>query len=107
MSLRSCVSLGLCLLFSAGTSPPSQDERRHHAVELLGIVRDGAERIQSIVRGLKHFSRPELETREPIDVVPVLEASIAMVAHEIRCRAQLKTTFDRTVPPVLGNTARL
>src|SRR5580700_4465812 len=94
-------------LFGDLTSQESLTERRHHAVELLGIVRDGAERIRDIVQGLKHFSRPELESREPVDVLAVVEASIAMVAHEIRCRAQLKTKFNPTVPPVMGNAARL
>jgi signal transduction histidine kinase len=94
-------------LFGDRMSQESLTERRHHAVELLGIVRDGAERIRDIVQGLKHFSRPELETCEPIDVLAVVETSIAMVAHEIRCRARLKTTFDPAVPPVMGNAARL
>ena len=94
-------------LFGDPTLQESLTERRHHAVELLGIVRDGAERIRNIVQGLKHFSRPELETCEPVDVLAVVETSIAMVAHEIRCRARLKTTFDTAVPPVMGNAARL
>jgi signal transduction histidine kinase len=94
-------------LFGDLTSQESLTERRHRAVELLDIVRDGAERIRNIVQGLKHFSRPELETSEPVDVLAVVKTSIAMVAHEIRCRAQLKTAFSPAVPPVMGNAARL
>jgi signal transduction histidine kinase len=94
-------------LFGDATSQESVTERRRRAVELLHVIQEGAERIRDIVRGLKDFSRPELETCEPIDMLALMERSIAMVAHEIRCRAQLKTTFDRDLPAVVGNAGRL
>jgi len=42
-----------------------------------------------------------------VDVLATFEASIAMVAHEIRCRATLRTKVDEALPPVLGNAPRL
>src|SRR5258708_8139077 len=55
----------------------------------LDHARDGAERIRDVVRSLKTFSRPESETRVPLDVTQVLTATLALVAHEIRHRAHL------------------
>jgi signal transduction histidine kinase len=69
-------------------------------------ARSGAERIRDIVRGLKTFSRPESEALSPLDVVQVLDASLAMVAHEIRHRARLIKDIAR-VPHVVANEARL
>jgi two-component system cell cycle sensor histidine kinase/response regulator CckA len=72
----------------------------------LEHARSGAERIRDIVRGLKTFSRPESEALSPLDVTEVMDASLAMVAHEIRHRARLVKDFAR-VPPVVANEARL
>src|SRR5260370_29319998 len=75
---------------------------------LVGLehARNGAERIRDIVRGLKTFSRPENETRAPLSVTHLLEATLAMVAHEIRHRARLVKDYAE-VPEVFANEARL
>jgi signal transduction histidine kinase len=83
-----------------------QSDRAHEVGVALEHARDGAERIRDIVRSLKTFSRPENETLAPLDVTQVLEATLAMVANEIRHRARLVKDLAK-VPEVVANEARL
>jgi signal transduction histidine kinase len=69
-------------------------------------ARNGAERIRDIVRGLKTFSRPENESRVPLDVAQVFESTLAMVANEIRHRAHLVKELTPGCE-VVANEARL
>ena len=85
---------------------PSLEDRQTEVHLALEHAKDGAERIRSIVRGLKTFSRPEDESRTPVDVRKVMESSIGMVHNEIRHRARLVKDFG-DVPPVFANDARL
>jgi signal transduction histidine kinase len=86
--------------------PQSGDERAAEVRRALDHARDGAERIRDIVRGLKTFSRPENETLVPLDVKAVLDATLAMVANEIRHRGKLIKDYSAT-PEVVANEARL
>ena len=83
-----------------------RDGRAGEVLVALEHARNGAERIRDIVRGLKTFSRPENETRAPLSVSHLLEATLAMVAHEIRHRARLVKDYAE-VPEVFANEARL
>jgi signal transduction histidine kinase len=85
---------------------PSTDDRATEVRRALEHARDGAERIRDIVRGLKTFSRPENETVVPLDVSLVLDATLAMVAYEIRHRGRLVKDYSRA-PEVIANEARL
>ncbi len=73
---------------------------------LLGDVREGAERMRRIVRDLKLFSRPDDTRNGAVDVRPVLESSINMAWNEIRHRAQLVKDYSATAM-VEGNEAQL
>ena len=90
----------------AESRAPSLEDRQSQVHLALEHAMDGAERIRSIVRGLKTFSRPEDESRTAVDVRKVMESSIGMVNNEIRHRARLVKDFG-DVPPVLANDARL
>ncbi len=81
-------------------------DRSREISEVLEHARDGAERIRDIVRSIQTFSRPENQSRAPLDVAPVLEATIAMVFNEIRHRAQLVKEYAE-VPQVVANEALL
>lgn len=74
--------------------------------EMADDAREGAGRIQKIVRALKTFSRAEEERRAVIDVRPVLELSIDMVFNEIRHRARLVKDYG-DMPRVEADDARL
>ncbi len=73
---------------------------------MLDEARQGAERVSTIVRELRSFSRADGDSRHPVDLTRVVQSAIRMVGNEIRYRARVMTSFD-TVRPVWGNEARL
>jgi signal transduction histidine kinase len=76
------------------------------AREALSDASEGAERVRTIVRDLKLFSRVDDEQCGPVDVRAVFESSIRMAWNEIRHRAQLVRVYSE-VPLVEANSARL
>ncbi len=88
-------------LFADRAGEPAKE-----AIVALEHARNGAERIRDIVRGLKTFSRPENEMKVPLDIRQVIDATLAMVANEIRHRARLVKDYAE-VPSVIANEARL
>ncbi len=93
----------LALEGHVGTELP---ERLAMMGEMLGIAREGAERVRNIVRDLKTFSRADDDRSGPVDVRLVMDASINMAWNEIRHRATLEKTYD-DVPLVEANESRL
>jgi len=75
-------------------------------LEALERAVEGAERVSSIVKELRVFSRPNDRTLSVIDPRAVLDSALRMVDNDIRHRANLVRDF-RAVPEVLGNDARL
>ena len=73
---------------------------------MLQEARHGAQRVSTIVRELRSFSRADGETRRRVDLVAVAEAAIKITGHEIRHRARVSTSFE-AVRPVWANEARL
>jgi signal transduction histidine kinase/CheY-like chemotaxis protein len=84
---------------------PSPSGRFRELLEQLAEVRDGAERIRKIVRGLRSFSREEAAP-VPTDVHATIEVSINMAMHELRPRATIVRDLA-AVPLVLADDARL
>jgi PAS domain S-box-containing protein len=76
------------------------------ALEMLDVAREGADRVRSIVRDLKTFSRADEELAGPVDVRRVLEASIQMAWNELRHRARLVKRYE-DVPTVDASESRL
>jgi two-component system, NtrC family, sensor kinase len=81
---------------------PQLDELR----AALDEARHGADRVQSIVRGLKAFSRADSDSSELLDVRSVVSLSIKMALNQIRLRAQLVQDLA-PVPLVQASSARL
>jgi signal transduction histidine kinase len=79
---------------------------QNEVIVALDHARNGAERIRDIVRGLKTFSRPENETRAPLNITHVIDAALAMLANEIRHRTRLVKDYGG-VNTVVANEARL
>jgi signal transduction histidine kinase len=94
-------------LLSDEHDAPARVRLLHRAREDLHRVRAGGERIRDIVRGLKTFSRPESDKREPLDLRALVDASLGIVQNEIRYRARLVRSYDEQLPLVVGNEARL
>ncbi|HEX4477996.1 MAG TPA: response regulator [Polyangiaceae bacterium] len=67
---------------------------------------EAAERVGSIVRDLRIFSRSDEEKRGPVDIRRVVESCLRMASNEIRHRARLVTQLGN-LPPVLANESRL
>ncbi len=84
----------------------ARPERVEQAREMVRNALTGVDRVRTIARDLRAFSRSDPDTRRPVDVRRVVESSVNMARHEIRLSARLITHFDE-VPPVLANEARL
>lgn len=74
--------------------------------DLVANVREGAERIRTVVRDLRALSRQSGDVATPIDLAHLLDLTAAMADHEVRHRARLVKSYDK-LPPVLGSEARL
>ena len=91
----------------SGASEPARLESVvEEVVEALSSVREGTTRIHHIVGNLKTFARGETSTDGHADVKRALEASLAMVAKEVRTKARLLHQLQE-VPRVHGSEARL
>ena len=86
--------------------PRPNGERASEVFLALEHAREGAERIRNTVRSLQTFSRPENESRKPLRLELLLDATLPLVANEIRHRARLIKDY-RSVPEVMANEARL
>jgi PAS domain S-box-containing protein len=80
--------------------------RVQDALEMIDVAREGADRVRSIVRDLKTFSRADEDALRPVDVRRVLEASIQMAWNELRHRARLTRAYEE-VPTVDASESRL
>jgi PAS domain S-box-containing protein len=75
-------------------------------VELLREAHRGAERVATIVRELRTFSRADGETRSRVDLSAVARSAIKIAGHEIRHRACVSTSFEPAAG-VWANESRL
>jgi PAS domain S-box-containing protein len=89
------------LLREGGDARSSREE----IVEVLHEARAGADRIRTIVRGLRAFAREET-VPVSTDVHSTLEVSVNVAMHELRHRATLVKLYA-PVPRVLADDARL
>ena len=99
------VTLGLELIERELSRPEGPDLPRLRTYCKDAI--EGAERVRTIVRDLRTFSRPgEEKAAAPVEIGKVLESSINMAMSHIRQRAQLVREYG-TLPPVLADESRL
>jgi signal transduction histidine kinase len=75
-------------------------------LEMVADAREAAERVRTVVRDLKSFSRADDESLGPVDVKRTIESSVNIVYNEIRHCARLVKDLEET-REVLGNEARL
>ena len=85
---------------------PRTDQSRD-AHDALGIVREGIDRVRTVVRDLRALARPDENILEPIDVHAVLETTLSLTASELSSRATVVRAYDPEVPRVHANGARL
>lgn len=98
------VTLGLELIERelSRPTPPNVERLRTYCKDAL----EGAERVRTIVRDLRTFSRPGEERLAPVDIEKVLDSSINMAMSHIRHRAQVVREYA-ALPPVLADETRL
>ena len=74
--------------------------------EALREAFDGAHRIHDIVQDMARLSRADDETRSPVDVGAIIDASLRVVANQVRQRAQVVRDVE-AVPLVQASASRL
>jgi PAS domain S-box-containing protein len=89
-----------------GESAHEPPKRAAKLLEMVSAAREGATRVQKIVRGLKTFSRADEEHPITLNIEPVLELAISMVGNELGQRARLVRDYQ-PIPRVLADEARL
>lgn len=67
--------------------------------DLINESKDGIDRIATIVRNLKSFSRAKSDKQEPIDLQEALESAINIAWNEIKYKAKVKKEYQ-TLPLV-------
>ncbi|MGE0785359.1 MAG: ATP-binding protein [Sandaracinaceae bacterium] len=75
-------------------------------VELAEDIRQGAERVRDVVRGLRFLARSNDEESRAVDVRPVLESSLAIAAADLAHHATVTVDLDASLPRVVANEAR-
>jgi nitrogen-specific signal transduction histidine kinase/CheY-like chemotaxis protein len=81
-------------------------ERLRDTLQALEEARQGAERIQAIVKDLRTMARADESRMVPVDVHAALEFSLTLAMPHLRHKAQIERRFG-TVPAVQGNEAKL
>jgi PAS domain S-box-containing protein len=95
-------------LISANLDHALEEIEQGRAHELSGVlqeVRDGAERIRKIVRGLRAFARDDV-VAVPTDVEAAVGVATQMALHELRSRATLEVVSGGP-PLVLADEGQL
>lgn len=92
-----------------GRRLPGLADHKSYLGEAMVRLREahhGAERVASVVRQMRAFSRSEGDGATDVDVRRVLDAAVGMVGNEIRHRGRLVTRYE-DVPAVHATEARL
>lgn len=74
--------------------------------EMLRVVSEGIDRVRTIVRDLKAFSRSEPERGGLVDLHHTLDSSLNIARSELRHRARVVRSYG-DIGPVRGSTTRL
>jgi PAS domain S-box-containing protein len=74
--------------------------------ESLDAIRDGCERIKTIVGDLRKFSQQDDEKKGPVDIQRAIDSALNIASKELRHRARVVRDFQ-ALPAIYGNEARL
>jgi signal transduction histidine kinase/CheY-like chemotaxis protein len=94
-------------LEAAGAKDRELAESAREIIDAAVDARDGVEQMRELVRDLQAFASGDDSVLTPIDLTDALECSITLARSEIEHRAQFERQLARSLPPVLGNAARL
>lgn len=74
--------------------------------DILVDLRDGSERIVTIVSGLKQYSHPSRQAPVPTDINDVIRVAIELSRNEFKYHAKLETDLT-DIPPIKANAGEL
>ena len=77
-----------------------------HCESMLSVAMEGLERVRSIVRDLKTFSRADPVQEVLVDLHHVLDSAINVAQSELRQHARIERSYGE-IAPVRGSTSRL
>lgn len=77
-----------------------------HCESMLRVAMEGLERVRTIVRDLKTFSRAEPVQEVLVDLHDVLDSALNVAQSELRHRARIERCYG-DVAPVRGSASRL
>jgi len=80
---------------------PAEQDCLDEMIEAIQEAQEGADRVRTIVSGLRAFSRPANESRVAVDVMRAIETALHFARNDLRHRATV-TTFLHEVPRVLA-----
>jgi signal transduction histidine kinase len=86
--------------------PDRADRGIKAIVEATASARSSIERIDTVLSGLKSFSRVDEASVQDVDLRPGLESAMALVRSQAPAGTRFATNFDAT-PSVRGNPAQL
>jgi signal transduction histidine kinase len=86
--------------------PDVREARLATAEASIGKALEGVDRVRAIMDRVRSFIRAPDESRAPVDVRQVIEASLSMLDHEVGSKATLEKDFGE-VPPIFGNAGQL
>lgn len=98
------LSLGRVLSFELSRAPHTPT--RAHRIELLGDVREGFLRVETVARQLAAFSRIDDDEIQAVDLGEVIEGATRVMANDVRHRARLVSNLG-ALPAVRGSHAAL
>ncbi|MDZ5452553.1 sensor histidine kinase [Labrys sp. ZIDIC5] len=85
-------------------SPPNQDEARH----ALNRIVEAAERAGEVVERVRRLVRRAPPSREPVDMVEVIDETLALMRGKLRANAiLLRTELLHGLLPVMGDRVQL
>lgn len=88
----------------AGLDPTSREGQRLDRA--MAGARLGADRIETVVRALSRFSRPDDERLVPLDVTGPIESAITLGTGQSESRVRIERRFEPTAA-VMGSESRL
>ncbi len=86
--------------------PAEHRARLEELVEALAEAQGGAQRISTIITGLKTFSRQSEQPRQPTDVAKVVRTALLLTQPQLRNQARVEEHFE-PAPLVLASGGQL
>lgn len=85
---------------------PTNADKVDALIASLTAAQQGTERIRNITRGIRSFSRVDVDAQATLDVREPLEAALGLIANDLRHRARL-VRVDEPTPFVHANEGGL